>query len=83
MELEVSRMILHQKKVERQAFELQYKLSEERRKRKKERKGRKVCTCVFVVLSNGCKVGVAPSFLALTFVGSPTLLLVRLWTVVY
>ena len=42
MELEVGRMIIHQKKVERQVFELQYKLSEERRKRKRERKGRKV-----------------------------------------
>lgn len=42
MELEVGRMILHQKKVERQVIELQFKLSEERRKRKRERKGRKV-----------------------------------------
>ena len=42
MELEVGRMIIHQKKVERQVFELQYKLNEERRKRKRERKGRKV-----------------------------------------
>ena len=42
MELEVSRMLLHKKKTEKQTQELQFKLSEERRKRKKERKGRKV-----------------------------------------
>ena len=42
MELEVGRMLIHQKKIERQVFELQFKLSEERRKRKRERKGRKV-----------------------------------------
>ena len=48
MELEVSRMLLHHKKIERQVYELQYKLSEERRKRKKERKGRKVHVCTRV-----------------------------------
>ena len=52
MELEVGRMILHQKKVERQVTELQFKLSEERRKRKRERKGRKVQATLIKVLAS-------------------------------
>ena len=42
MELEVSRLQLHQKKTERQLSEIQFKFTEERKKRKKERRGRKV-----------------------------------------
>ena len=56
MELEVGRMIIHQKKVERQVFELQYKLSEERRKRKRERKGRKVYYLWGWWCMNGCVI---------------------------
>ena len=52
MELEVGRMILHQKKVERQVTELHFKLSEERRKRKRERKGRKVQATLIKVLAS-------------------------------
>ena len=42
MELEVSRMLLHKQKCDRMLGELQFVVREERRKRKKERKGRKV-----------------------------------------
>ena len=52
MELEVSRMLLHQKKAEKQLSELQFKFCEERRKRKKERKGRKVINiCMYMYVS--------------------------------
>ena len=42
MELEVSRMLLHKQKCDRMLQELQFIVKEERRKRKKEKKGRKV-----------------------------------------
>ena len=41
MELEVSRMLMHKQKCDRQMAELHFQLREEKRKRKKERKGRK------------------------------------------
>lgn len=42
MELEVSRMLLHKQKTDRELLELKYLLKEEKRKRKRERKTRKV-----------------------------------------
>ena len=42
MELDTSRMLLHKMKSDRLIAELQFMVKEERRKRKKERKGRKV-----------------------------------------
>ena len=42
MELEVSRMLSHKQKCDRTIYELQFQLKEEKRKRKKEKRGRKV-----------------------------------------
>lgn len=46
MELEVSRMIIHKQKSDKQIGELQFQLKDEKRRRKKEQKKRKVIQIV-------------------------------------